>query len=79
MPLPRLTAFGNQKGLALVYIAILLVLPAFVLAVVVDMGYYFVARNQLHKDADAASLAGAKVMRPPDPPPREPRRSVRPP
>lgn len=55
--------FWNNRGMAIVYIAILLfVLLAFV-GLVVDIGYMYVVKGQLQNAADAAALAGAGRLR----------------
>lgn len=50
---------NNEKGIAAVYIALLLfALVAFV-ALAIDIGYMYVAKGQLQNASDAAALAGA--------------------
>ena len=50
--------FKNEKGVTLVYVAILLVVFLGIAALAIDIGYHRVVRNQLQNAADAAALAG---------------------
>ena len=53
---------GSNRGIAVVYIALmLLVLLAFV-GLAIDIGYMYVAKSQLQNAADAAALAGANLL-----------------
>lgn len=54
---------GNKKGIALIYIAILIVALIGFLGLVIDIGYMYVAKGQLQNAADAAALAGAAKLR----------------
>lgn len=58
----RLTILGDQKGLALIYIALLMVAICGFIGLAVDMGYMYVAKGQLQNAADAAALAGASGL-----------------
>lgn len=49
----------NNKGFAIIWLAFLLPMLIFVIAIVVDFGYMYVAKGQLQNAADAAALAGA--------------------
>ncbi|MBJ6751044.1 TadE/TadG family type IV pilus assembly protein [Geomonas anaerohicana] len=59
-------AFGtvkkrNERGFALVYIALMIVVLVGFVSLAVDMGYMYVAKGQLQNAADAAALAGAAM------------------
>lgn len=58
----RLATFQNQRGMALVYIALLMVAFCAFLGLAVDIGYMYVAKGQLQNAADAAALAGASRL-----------------
>lgn len=58
----RLTLLSDQKGLSLVYIALLMVAFCAFLGLAVDMGYMYVAKGQLQNAADSAALAGASGL-----------------
>ncbi len=58
----RLTLLRDQKGLALIYIALLMVAICGFIGLAVDMGYMYVAKGQLQNAADAAALAGASGL-----------------
>jgi hypothetical protein len=60
----RLTLLRDQKGLALVYVALLMVGFCAFLGLAIDVGYMYLTRGQLQNAADAAALAGAAVMGP---------------
>lgn len=49
----------NQRGMVLVYIALLMVALCAFVALAVDVGYMYLAKGQLQNAADAAALAGA--------------------
>jgi hypothetical protein len=49
--------FKNEKGVTLVYVALLLVVFLGIAAFAIDIGYHRVVRNQLQNAADAAALA----------------------
>jgi len=49
----------DEKGLSLVLVAIILFSACAVMALVVDISYRHIAKNELQKAADAAALAGA--------------------
>jgi Flp pilus assembly protein TadG len=53
---------NNERGAVLVIVAVLLVVLIGFVTLVVDLGYFFVARNQLQNVSDASSLAGARVL-----------------
>lgn len=52
----------NNRGIALVYIAILLVALIAMAGLVIDLGYMFVTKSQLQNAADAGALAGASKL-----------------
>lgn len=58
----RLIQLRDQKGLALVYIALLMVAICGFIGLAVDMGYMYVAKAQLQNASDAAALAGAAKL-----------------
>ncbi len=58
----RLALLRNKRGLALVYIALLMVAFCAFLGLAVDIGYMYVAKGQLQNAADSAALAGASGL-----------------
>ena len=52
----------SEKGVVLVYVAILLVVFLGMAALAVDIGYVMVSKNELQNAADAAALAGARRL-----------------
>jgi Flp pilus assembly protein TadG len=58
----RSTILLNEKGVVLVYVAILLVVFLGIAALAVDVGYVMVSKNELQTAADAAALAGARQL-----------------
>ncbi|MHB8122357.1 MAG: pilus assembly protein TadG-related protein [Desulfuromonadaceae bacterium] len=58
----KLTLLRDQKGLALVFIALLMVAVCGFIGLAVDMGYMYVAKGQLQNASDAAALAGAAKL-----------------
>ena len=52
----------NNKGVAVVYIALLIVVLVAFVGLAVDLGYMYVAKGQLQNAADAAALAGATQL-----------------
>jgi Flp pilus assembly protein TadG len=56
------TKSKNQRGATLVLFAVLLFLLIGVAALAIDLGYLFVARNELQNAADAGALAGAREL-----------------
>jgi len=58
----RMKVLRNNRGVAIVYIALMLgVLMAFA-GLAVDLGYMYVAKGQLQNAADSAALAGASKL-----------------
>lgn len=55
----RLTQIRNQKGFAIVYVALLISVLFGFLGLAVDVGHLYVVRGKLQNAADAAALAGA--------------------
>jgi len=52
----------NNKGIAAVYLAIMIVVLVAIVSFVVDIGYMYVAKGQLQNAADAGALAGAAKL-----------------
>ena len=52
----------SQKGMALVYIALLMVAICAFIGLAVDIGYMYVAKGQLQNAADSGALAGASGL-----------------
>ena len=61
MPTRRLKRINN-KGVALVFIALMIVVLVAFVSLAVDLGYMYVAKGQLQNAADAAALAGASQL-----------------
>jgi len=57
--LKRFVRRGGNRGIAVVYIALLLIVLLAFVALAIDIGYMYVAKTQLQNAADAAALAGA--------------------
>lgn len=55
---------GNNRGIAVVYIALLLVALVGFVALAIDIGYMYVVKTELQNAADSGSLAGAGVLYP---------------
>jgi hypothetical protein len=53
---------ANERGVTLVWVAILLVVFCAFLGLAIDMGYMYVARGELQNAADAAALAAAAKL-----------------
>ncbi|MGR2738934.1 pilus assembly protein TadG-related protein [Billgrantia sp. Q4P2] len=58
----RWGARQRQKGVSVVLVAVSLVILLGFMALAVDVGNLYVARNELHNAADAGSLAGARRL-----------------
>lgn len=58
----RLTHIRNQKGFAIIYIALAMVAICAFIGLAVDIGYMYVARGQLQNASDSAALAGASKL-----------------
>jgi len=54
--------FRNNKGVAAIYVAIMLVVFIGIVALAFDIGYMMVSRNESQDAADAAALAGARKL-----------------
>lgn len=52
----------NNRGIAVIYIALLLVVLLAFAGLAIDIGYMYVAKTQLQNAADAAALAGASKL-----------------
>ena len=53
---------GNKRGIALVFVVLLLVVLFAFVGLAIDIGYMYVAKTQLQNAADAGALAGAAVL-----------------
>ena len=53
---------SNERGATLVFVALALITLLGVMALAIDLGILYVARNQAQRAADAAALAGADVF-----------------
>lgn len=58
----RFVQRGSNRGIAVVYIALLLVVLLAFVGLAIDIGYMYVAKTQLQNAADAAALAGANLL-----------------
>lgn len=54
--------FKDEKGITIVYVALLIVVLLGITAFAIDIGYQRVTRNQLQNAADAGALAGARQL-----------------
>lgn len=52
----------NNRGIAIIYIALLLVALIAFVGLAIDISYMYVAKTQLQNAADAAALAGASLL-----------------
>lgn len=52
----------NKRGVAIVYLALLLIVLIGFAALVIDLGYMYVTKSQLQNAADAGALAGASKL-----------------
>jgi Flp pilus assembly protein TadG len=57
-----LTPLNNQRGVSIIFIAIVIVLLVMFIALAVDIGHLCVVRNELQNGADAGALAGARFL-----------------
>jgi Flp pilus assembly protein TadG len=53
---------GGSRGIAVIYIALLLIALLAFVGLAIDIGYMYVAKTQLQNAADAAALAGAAKL-----------------
>ncbi len=53
----------NEKGIAAIYIALLLVALVALAGIVMDFGYMYITKGQLQNAADSAALAGVAKMK----------------
>jgi len=58
----KLLNHNNRRGIALVYVALLLIALLAFVALAIDIGYKYVAWTQLQNASDAASLAGVSKL-----------------
>src|SRR6266581_5533564 len=52
----------NDRGIAVIFLAISLIAMCALVGLAVDIGYMYVAKGQLQNEADAAALAGAAKL-----------------
>ena len=57
-----LRRLGNQKGVTIVVVAIVLVVLIGFAALAIDLGYLYIVRGELQNAADSGALAGAQVL-----------------
>lgn len=60
--LKRIVRRGSNHGIAVIYIALLLIALLAFVGLAIDIGYMYVAKTQLQNAADAAALAGAAKL-----------------
>ena len=53
---------GNQRGVSMVMVAILLIAFIAVLAIVIDLGHLHAVRQELQNAAEAGALAGTRAL-----------------
>ena len=58
----RMNKLKENKGIAIVYVALMLVVLLGFVGLAIDLGYMYVAKGQLQNAADAAALAGASKL-----------------
>lgn len=58
----RLTVIANDRGIALVYIALAIFALVACLGLAIDLGHLYVVRGELQNAADASALAGAASL-----------------
>lgn len=58
----RQSRFANQRGVAIVYVAVGLLTMLGFLAIAIDLGMLFATRSDAQRAADAAALAGASAF-----------------
>lgn len=58
----RINKLKDKKGIAIVYVALMLVVLLGFVGLAIDLGYMYVAKGQLQNAADAAALAGASQL-----------------
>jgi Flp pilus assembly protein TadG len=56
----------NEKGFAIVYLALIIIALVCMVGIAVDLGYMYIAKTQLQNAADAGALAGAAKLKPED-------------
>lgn len=59
----KVNKVNNDKGFALVYLALLIVVLVAIVGLAVDVGYMYVTKGQLQNAADSAALAGAAHLK----------------
>jgi Flp pilus assembly protein TadG len=58
----KFVKFGNNRGIAVVYIAILLIALIGIVALAIDIGYKYTSWTQLQNAADSGALAGVAKL-----------------
>lgn len=61
--LSRYLKWGSNRGIALVYVALLLIALLAFVGLAVDMGYMYITKTELQNAADSAALAGASTLK----------------
>lgn len=59
-----LVCIRNEKGIAIIYVGLLMLLMCAFLGFAIDVGYMYMAKGQLQNAADAGALAGAGTIYP---------------
>jgi hypothetical protein len=57
-----MSIIGDEKGIAVVYIALIMIALVAFVGLAIDIGYMYVVKGQLQNAADAAALAGASQL-----------------
>lgn len=52
----------DRKGIAIIYVALILIVLIVFVGFSIDLGYMYVAKGQLQNSADAAALAGSQLL-----------------
>jgi len=63
---PRKDISRDERGAAMIYVALFLLSSLWFVSLAIDMGKLTVTKNELQRAADAAALAGASAMDPDD-------------
>ena len=61
---PRKDISRDERGAAMIYVALFLLSSLWFVSLAIDMGKLTVTKNELQRAADAAALAGASAMDP---------------
>jgi Flp pilus assembly protein TadG len=57
-----LSALRNERGVTLIFVALILIVLLGIAALALDIGHLFVTKNELQNAADAGALAGARNL-----------------